>query len=296
MRTCSECPRRFKPKRPHHVCCSQECRSQRMVRLQVEEAQAALQRVSDGTGSRGGNVRSIQEARDLQEVHKPEWSARIREHIARTLLETGFFHADDLDVLQVPVAHCNLKGAQIGGFRARGLMLKTGTERVVSHPAANWRKAPVFRISAKGRRVAVIFDSKANRTFRIYRKGSRFFHLGMPRAAARVAELRSEGHSITSESEGKFCRYTLLDGVGVGADSGGKIRKESLFETPVVEEICVDSGVGVSAGPTRSPGNAGLAGNDPQASADSGNSWGALSPLAPQEARLFDGYEVQEAA
>lgn len=32
------------------------------------------------------------------------------------------------------------------------------------------------RVEEKGRRVAVIFDSRANRTFKVYRKGSRFFH------------------------------------------------------------------------------------------------------------------------
>ncbi len=96
----------------------------------------------------------LQDVCEIQSLsaEKARWGLIVREHIARTLLETGYFHCDDLDALGVPPAHCNVKGSQIGSFRSQGLMEKTGQERKVSHVAANGRRAPIYRISAKGRK------------------------------------------------------------------------------------------------------------------------------------------------
>lgn len=58
-----------------------------------------------------------------------------------------------------------------------------------------------------------------------------FLSLGIPRAAARVLELRGEGYEISSTREKQFTRYCL---VGVGAE-GVASRKESLLETSVVD-------------------------------------------------------------
>jgi hypothetical protein len=58
----------------------------------------------------------------------------------------------DLDVLEVPSAHANVKGSQTGSFRSQGFMEETGVERKVAHAAANGRKASIFRITEKGRR------------------------------------------------------------------------------------------------------------------------------------------------
>lgn len=104
-------------------------------------------------GSRGGDVRSVQDARDLQAgvKDKRDWSGAIDEQIRRTLLETGFFHADDLDALCVPPEHSQLKGTRSAWFRNQGFMEKTGAERKVSHKAANGRKAAIHRITPKGR-------------------------------------------------------------------------------------------------------------------------------------------------
>ena len=43
----------------------------------------------------------------------------------------------------------------------------------------------------------------------------------MPRAAARIQELKDEGHNITSEREGKYTRWTL-----VGSSAGGRTSQE----------------------------------------------------------------------
>lgn len=73
------------------------------------------------------------------------------EQIRHTLIETGYFHADDLDQLGVPPEHCNLKGSRSAWFRNKGFMESTGVYRKVAHPAANGRKAPTYRITEKGR-------------------------------------------------------------------------------------------------------------------------------------------------
>jgi hypothetical protein len=113
---------------------------------------ASAHAASTGVGSRGGNVRSIEQARDLQETFKQDWSRRVKLHIARTLLATGHFHADDLAALEIPTDHTNIRGAQIGSFASTGLMEPTGVERPMAHAAANSRKGKIFRITEKGRR------------------------------------------------------------------------------------------------------------------------------------------------
>lgn len=44
-----------------------------------------------------------------------------------------------------------------------------------------------------------------------------FLGARIPRAAARVLELRQEGYEITAERERQFCRYKLRESAGVGA-------------------------------------------------------------------------------
>jgi len=107
-----------------------------------------------GVGSRGGNVRDLDTARELQGQvkDKRDWRGAIDEQIRRTLLETDYFHADDLDPLGIPPEHAQLKGTRSAWFRNQGFMEKTGAERKVSHKAANGRKAPIHRITPKGRR------------------------------------------------------------------------------------------------------------------------------------------------
>jgi len=135
--------------------CDELCRSRyKNERRKQEASTTRVNAPSGGVGSRGGNVRSIEEARLLQSEsqEKDRWRLIVQEQIIRTLLSTGYFHADDLEPLGVPAAHCNTRGAQVGSFRSRGLMEKTGEERKVAHAAANARKGQIFRISAKGRR------------------------------------------------------------------------------------------------------------------------------------------------
>jgi hypothetical protein len=133
--------------------CNDLCRSrEKNERRREASSTTRVDPASDGVGSRGGDVRSVDQAQILHDQHKAEWVARVRRHIAATLIETTYFHADDLDVLLVPSAHANVKGSQAGSFRSQGFMEKTGQERKVAHAAANGRKTPIFRITEKGRR------------------------------------------------------------------------------------------------------------------------------------------------
>lgn len=87
-----------------------------------------------------------------------------------------------------------------------------------------------------------------------------FFRLSMPRAAARIQELRDSGHDITSEREGKFCRYTL-----VGNDTGnGRVGAHSRLSGNSLV-----SGVGVGADRhTRASSPGSRPGHSPPASVD----------------------------
>lgn len=158
-RVCEHCGNPLGNKRAHARYCDSSCRAD-ATRLRQEllgrsgDAEKALGSAQDaGAGSRGGNVRSVQEARDLQteQREKRYWAAAIDEQIRRTLVETGYFHADDLDPLGVPPQHCNLKGTRTAWFRNQGFMEKSGVERKISHAAANGRKAAIHRITKKGR-------------------------------------------------------------------------------------------------------------------------------------------------
>jgi hypothetical protein len=71
--------------------------------------------------------------------------------IARTLLATGRFHVDDLDDLNLPPAAFEVRGTLVNSIRSRGVMESTGVYRKVAHAAANSRKAPIYRITSKGR-------------------------------------------------------------------------------------------------------------------------------------------------
>lgn len=149
----SKCEVEFEPKRPHHRFHRESCRYADFLERQENGGEDGAQRVGDGVGSRGGNVRDLDTAGDLQaqQKEKRDWRDAIDEQIRRTLLETGFFHADDLDALGVPPEHAQLKGTRSAWFRNQGFMEKTGAERKVSHKAANGRKAAIHRITKLGR-------------------------------------------------------------------------------------------------------------------------------------------------
>lgn len=134
--------------------CDELCRSRyKNERRKQSASDTRVSPVSGGVGSRGGNVRSVGEARQLQTASKPldRWRLVMELQIHRTLLATGGFHVDALDELDLPPEAFAVRGTLVNSVRARGVMESTGEYRKVAHAAANARKAPIYRITQKGR-------------------------------------------------------------------------------------------------------------------------------------------------
>lgn len=74
-------------------------------------------------------------------------------------------------------------------------------------------------------------------------RSDRFLEVGIPRAAARIWELRGEGHEISGEREKQFIRYYLANSAGVGAGSS-QVRQTlaSTVSEAVRPSASVDSG------------------------------------------------------
>lgn len=76
----------------------------------------------------------------------------------------------------------------------------------------------------------------------------------MPRAAARIQELKDEGWDISSERDGKFVVWRLEN---VGSSTEGRDQAEPLARQPVDAALGVASGVehlGASSPPPGAPG------------------------------------------
>lgn len=155
-RTCKECGKRLITHRSDARFCGKDCNNVWHNRQRRRDAATDkhLTGGSGGVGSRGGNVRSVDEARILQSESKERdrWRLVMEIQIHRTLLSTGFFHVDDLDALEAPGFAIEGRGTLVNAVRQRGHMKSTNVQRKVAHPAANARKAWIYGITAKGRR------------------------------------------------------------------------------------------------------------------------------------------------
>jgi hypothetical protein len=155
-RTCDQCGKHLVTHRADARFCDETCRTRWKNDHRRKQAtpDTRVNGQGAGVGSRGGHVRDLDTARELQaqQKEKRDWRDAIDEQIRCTLLETGYFHTDDLDPLGIPPEHAQLKGTRSAWFRNQGFMEKTGAERKVAHKAANGRKAPIHRITPKGRR------------------------------------------------------------------------------------------------------------------------------------------------
>jgi hypothetical protein len=141
------CSKEFEPTHPRQVFCEPTCRTN----------QHYLEHPEKGRSLQGGALRSVathplDKAREVQALQKEKrmWRLVIEIQIGRTLLETGHFHADNLDPLEVPREHRQLNGTRTGGVSGEGLMVKTGDERARANPASNGRKSSIYRITRKG--------------------------------------------------------------------------------------------------------------------------------------------------
>lgn len=153
-RTCDQCGKHLVTHRKGARFCDEDCKNtwHNEQRRKDDAPSKRLTGVNGSEGSHGGNVRSVQEARELQEQQKDKarWTLIVREHIGRTLVETGYFHADDLAALGVPPEHDAIKGSQIAAYACRKWMKAVG-ERKCQHKAANSRKAKIYRVTDLGR-------------------------------------------------------------------------------------------------------------------------------------------------
>jgi len=143
-----KCSETFIPKRPHQRFHHESCRyAQWELDKEREEASGSSQRVDGQTTHPLQLVREEQE----QAKEKARWTLLAREHLARTLLETGYAHADDFDALSVPDDHRNVIGSQMGSFVARGYMEEV-SRRASANPKRKKAKSAVYRLTDKGRK------------------------------------------------------------------------------------------------------------------------------------------------
>jgi len=69
----------------------------------------------------------------------------------------------------------------------------------------------------------------------------------MPRAAARVQELKDEGYDISSEREGRWVRWTL--NVGVESEASTASQRQRQGGAATSRGLALDSGVADSVNP-----------------------------------------------
>ncbi len=129
----------------------------------------AAGRSNPRAGSRGGNVRSVEEAGQLQQTHKPTSSERAYAAICAALLKYGRYHRNLLPDLDLPPDDLNCIGSQVSVIKRQGYMVKVGEERNRT-VASNARWSPVYEITRLGRErlTAGVAAGSGDRT----RKGS----------------------------------------------------------------------------------------------------------------------------
>jgi hypothetical protein len=100
-------------------------------------------------------VHVLDDARGQQEEGKTssDWALLAREHVMRTLLETGWFTADDLDPLGIPEHYRrSVHGLVTAYFRGKQPYMEEAGRRKSERPERKGAKNTVFRITVKGRR------------------------------------------------------------------------------------------------------------------------------------------------
>lgn len=145
-RICKQCGRSFEPKRPHQIYDTEECRYQGWIEKEVLAAQAGDQRVEK---------QPLRSVRGQQEEggDSADYLILAREQIARTLLHTGWFTADDLEPLGIPQQYRrSVHGSATGYFSGEQPYMEEAGRRKSERPERKGGKNTVFRITARGRR------------------------------------------------------------------------------------------------------------------------------------------------
>lgn len=144
-RTCeySLCNVAFEPRRPHQRFHSESCRYAQWADEQQNGSEDGAQRVG---------AHALDEVRGVAEesAEKSRWTLIAREHLTHTLIETGYFSADDFESIGIPAEHVNVGNSQMGRFSKQKLM-EAITWRYSTKPSRKGGKLWTYRITAKGR-------------------------------------------------------------------------------------------------------------------------------------------------
>lgn len=136
-----------------HVCgcgCGADLSDQR--RDSIYRAESHWRQLQRAQSSDVAPIRSVAEARALQEDAKAHWSMVADEGIYRYFkanLTGEPFHADDLRELGMPLEHCNVIPSQIAKWVNRGFMVSCG-ERKSRIPSRHAAKSKEYRLTEKG--------------------------------------------------------------------------------------------------------------------------------------------------
>jgi hypothetical protein len=171
-------------------------------------------------------IRSVAEARAIQEDGKNHWSQIVREGIIDVLRGTGYFHADDLADLGIPDEHRNIIGSQTAKLVNQKWMKKRGERRSIN-PSRNAAKTGIYKLTDLGRE-SIVGVGAGNRD------GDRTGSTG-PRSASLSHASADPGES-SAEGRGQ-AREVAASGIAESADAtpGAASPDQgppSLFEVP----------------------------------------------------------------
>lgn len=86
-----------------------------------------------------------------QDPETARYMLMAREHVRRTLVQTGYFHGDDLGCLGIPERYSrSIHGSVVGYYSGKGFMDAISL-RKSERPSRKGSKTPVYRITEKGR-------------------------------------------------------------------------------------------------------------------------------------------------
>ncbi|HUB98543.1 MAG TPA: CGNR zinc finger domain-containing protein [Solirubrobacterales bacterium] len=135
------CDKRFIAKNPRRRFCSDDCRFEAW-----DQSNPRTPREDRTTV----DAHPLDEVRAQHEESKGRWTVIVREHLNRTLIETGYVNAEDFDALGIPAEHSNLANAQMGGYVNAGYMEAISWRRSTK-PSRKSGKIWVYKITKLGR-------------------------------------------------------------------------------------------------------------------------------------------------
>lgn len=151
-RTCryEPCGRDFEPTDARQEFCGGTCRANHHYAGRPEKGRSV-----PSTPLQSVATHPLADARGLQEEggDSADYLILAREQIARTLLHTGWFTADDLEPLGIPQQYRrSVHGSATGYFSGEQPYMEEAGRRKSERPERKGAKNTVFRITARGRR------------------------------------------------------------------------------------------------------------------------------------------------